>query len=97
MFMTEHFEGRTRYETNHVVCIDVFINHKHDKNHTFFCQIFLSLDDFAYIIPTKPEFYYNSSTYLSPQIIEKEIAKGMEEYKKFRKELSSHLCNTKTP
>lgn len=32
MFFTDHLEGRSRYETNEVVCIDIFINRKCTNN-----------------------------------------------------------------
>ncbi len=44
MFTTEHFEGRMRYETDKVACIDVYIQPKFDDKRPFAFQVYIALD-----------------------------------------------------
>ena len=51
MFLTEHLEGRLRYETDKVVCIDIHINtnYSNGDNLSFLGQALLSLVNKQYV------------------------------------------------
>lgn len=85
MFRTEHFEGRLRYETNKVVCIDMHINANYDPNCTFVTQVLISL------VNNKSIFYpasmNNSLFSLTVDEFSKEVNLGISTYLKHRQKL----------
>ena len=85
MFLTEHLEGRLRYETDKVVCFDIYLNPSISKDY-FVSQALLSLVNGcrAYspmIVPVNNTITLDSTT------IAKEISEGISNYIDIRKEL----------
>lgn len=87
MFRTEHLEGRSLYETDEVVCMNVFLNRKYtyDKN-DFLSQILLSLvNENSLIFPV--ECNLPDGTTLTSEDFTKEVTEGLKQYRSSRKRL----------
>lgn len=87
MFLTEHLEGRLRYETDKVVCIDIYINSNYSQERNFISQVLLSLAN------KKIHFFSfnlkkgNYTDFITSTDYENEISEGIQQYLKTRKEL----------
>lgn len=86
MFRTEHLEGRLLYETNDVVCINVFINSNHIRGESpYLFQVLVSLKTNSY------SYFGGSFSYgtlsLSKENVDKELREGISQYFRIRKEL----------
>lgn len=87
MFRTEHLEGRSLYETDEVVCMNVFGNRKYSYNtNDFLSQILLSLvNGKDLIFPVECKF--PDGTILTREDFIKEVNEGIEQYRSSRKRL----------
>ena len=86
MFRTEYLEGRLRYETEQVVCFDVYLNSNIAKDF-FVCQALLSLVNrrIAHNSPSEVVYY---NTVLNGTTIFVEIQNGIHDYITIRKNLA---------
>lgn len=84
MFSTEHLEGRLRYETDKVVCIDVYSK---TKARPFMCQVLLSLvNKTAQFIKCELISEYTSYAFTEEDFI-KEVKDGVKQYLQIREDL----------
>lgn len=83
MFKTEHLEGRSVYETDEVVCINIYVNNSLTYNSdTFLSQILVSLDTYRFAY-NPFSFSINGKT-ISQEDVYKELQKGVNDYHQVR-------------
>ena len=89
MFTTEHFEGRMRYETDKVACIDVHIQPTFDDECSFAFQVYIALDTREWAATYSPVTFANgfSSVTLTGSQVRAEIEQGVSEFLQIRKNL----------
>ena len=89
MFATEHFEGRMRYETDKVACIDVYIQPKFDDKRPFAFQVYIALDTRNWAVTNSPVTFVNgfSSVTLTGLQVHEEIEQGVLKFLQIRKDL----------
>ena len=98
MFLTEHLEGRLRYETDKVVCIDVYARkdlrliNLDFKEGDFVTQVLLSLITKQHHLTLSAELYLNKAFAIQNHIdgqeaLFKELFEGLDSYLKVRKNL----------
>ena len=86
MFLTEHLEGRIHYETNQVVCFNIYLKPSIAKDF-FVCQALLSLvNGSRSYVPTM--VVVNNIITFDSATIAKEISEGISNYIEIRKELA---------
>lgn len=85
MFSTEHLVGRLRYETEQVVCFDVYLKPHLAKDY-FVCQALLSLVNGSRASTATIVVVDNIIT-LDYATISKEISTGITDYINLREEL----------
>lgn len=83
MFYTEHLEGRSVYETDEVVCINIFVNSNLTHNSDIYLsQILVSLDTYNFDY-TPFSFSINGET-ISEEDVIRELRKGVKDYHQAR-------------
>ena len=89
MFITEHLEGRIRYETDKVVCIDVYVNPSYSQERLFLSQVLFSLvNNRAHFLDLNFSLQDGKCTFsMKGADYEKEIKEGIEQYLQIRKDL----------
>lgn len=85
MFSTKHLEGRLRYETDKVVCIDVHIKSYYLSAQPFVTQVLISLinGESTFFAPG----YNNIDFSITSEDVLKEINEGILQYACYRKKL----------
>lgn len=86
MFNTEHLSGRSVYETDKVVCIDVYLSSNYSSGKDIFLsQLLVSLvnQNFSY---GSVSFSYGFCVFSSDEF-DNEIREGVEQYWKTRESL----------
>lgn len=84
MFRTEHLEGRSVYETDEVVCINIYvrtnlINHFRD---VYLSQILVSLD--TYNFDYNPFSFNLNGEDISEEDVSRELREGVNSYHRTR-------------
>ena len=83
MFKTEHLEGRSLYETDEVVCIDIFVKTRLTHNSDIYLsQILVSLDTYNFSY-TPFSFSINGKS-VSEEDVNRELKKGVNDYHQTR-------------
>lgn len=85
MFATEHFEGRMRYETDKIACIDVYVQPSFDVNRPFLGQIYIALSTCKWVMHEVPISL--GEIFLTGTHIRQEFNEGVEQFLKIRKNL----------
>lgn len=95
MFNTKHLEGRIVYETDNVVCINVFVkaDYTSDRNEIFMTQLLVSL--VVRSISFLPSSISIANLVLSEEDFKKELYAGVRQYLKTRKILGLKIPNRK--
>lgn len=86
MFSTKHLEGRIRYETDKVVCIDVYCKPQFLSERPFFTQILFSIINKQYSF-LDASLWGKNGAIMSEKEIRDEIAEGIQQYINIRKKL----------
>lgn len=79
MFTTEHLQGRMLYETEKVVCINVYLKPQYAPTKDYYlCQVLISLVNTQYV-STDVELVLSNSDFLflSQNVIRQEISEGV--------------------
>lgn len=83
MFATKHLTGRCVYETNKVVCIDVYLSKKYSQNKDIFLgQLLVSFVNQN--ISYSPVSFSNVFCTFSSNQYDREIKEGVKQYRKSR-------------
>ncbi len=85
MFTTEHFEGRMRYETDKVACIDVYVQPPFDADRPFVVQVYVSLSTCKCAIPKLPISF--GKNFLTGDQVNQELNEGVKQFFKIREDL----------
>lgn len=85
MFATEHFEGRMRYETDKIACIDVYAQPTFDVNRPFVVQVYVALNTCKCTIPEVSISFGETS--LTKTHVRQELNEGVEQFFKMRENL----------
>lgn len=89
MFRTEHLEGRLLYETDKVVCINVFINRRYSKNEDkFLSQVLISLVNGRFKSHGTGFHLLSDNDFLfTKEDFARELNEGLNQYATIRREL----------